>query len=136
MNYREVIGFYNQYDNLAETCSLSAGENCTTNIDVQYDAGAVDVYGIENSLSGNLQFTGASLNMPWYVTYTYTQSEFKTSFKSAFKQWGDVTAGEALPYVAEHVVSAGVSLTADRWDVSLRSTYQSEMKRPRVKVLT
>ncbi len=124
----EVIAFYNMYDNLAETCSLSAGENCTTNIDVQYDAGAVDVYGLENSVNGIIRVSQGDLVLPWFVSYTYTQSEFKNSFKSAFKQWGDVTAGESLPYLADHMISAGISLEIDRWDVSLRISHQSEMK--------
>ena len=89
----EIIGFYNRYDNLAETCSMSAGESCTVNLDVQYDAGAVDVYGLESSFEGQLNFATTNLTLPWFVTYTNTQSEFKTSFRSEFQQWGTVEQG-------------------------------------------
>ena len=67
--------------------------------------------------------------MPLRLSYTYTTSEFKTSFLTGFADWSPrVEAGEELPYLPEHQLFAGLSFEKGRWGVHLDATYSSEMR--------
>lgn len=46
----ELIGFFNDYSNLTDVCTLSSG-GLDSNLDRQFDAGKANVYGIEASAS-------------------------------------------------------------------------------------
>ncbi len=121
----ELIGFFNDYENLSGVCTFSSG--CDPNdIDRQFDGGEVDVYGAEVALGQKVPLWGAvALNVD--VSYTLTLAEFKTSFTSDFEQFGDVQEGDALPYVPAHQVSASVGLGSDRWGVDVSVLYTGEM---------
>lgn len=95
----EVVGFTNSYSNMLGQCTQSKG--CPNDqLDAQFNGGAVDVYGVETTamLGGTLK------RIRWEVkgAYTYTGSSFRTSFSSASALYGDVQAGDALPYLPEH----------------------------------
>ncbi len=119
----DVIGFFSDYSNMKESCSISAGCN---NTDVEFSAGEVDVYGIETALRGDYR-VNAQYNLPWSVTYTHTQSEFKQSFYSDFNQWGFVTSGDAVPYLAENTFAASLGVSAANWQVNAMLRYTSDM---------
>lgn len=118
----EVVGFFSDYKNLKESCSLSAG--CDT--DQEFNGGEVDVYGVEASLS-DVVALGKGWNMPWSVVYTHTQSEFQQTFLSAFEQWGIVTQGDPLPYLAENMLTLGLGLQAENWQLSATLKYAGKM---------
>ncbi|NTS76997.1 TonB-dependent receptor [Catenovulum sp. SM1970] len=120
----EVVGFFNDYENLKETCTFSTSSNC--DLDTEFDGGDVEVYGIEANINHTIKLTN-SIDLPWSVTYTYTESEFKNSFESDFPQWGVIEAGDALPYMPENQVAIEVGLAGDSWSVSLLAKYTDEM---------
>ena len=120
----EVIGFYNDYNNLKGACTFSSG--CTQELDQEFNGGEVDVYGIEASTSINWQLT-SSVSVPLKVAYTYSQSEFQNSFDSIFSQWGSVKVGDELPYLPEQQLSIETGLQGGQWQVSLMFKYLSEM---------
>ncbi len=122
----EVIGFFNDFSNLKESCTFSASANCTV-IDTEYNAGEVDLYGIEASLKHTFNLTN-SLDMPLSVVYTYSESEFKQSFKSDFPLWGEVEAGDEVPYLAKNQLTVTLGLSANQWQASLLTKYIGEMK--------
>ncbi len=122
----EAVFFYNDMSNLKEGCSFSAASSCGDSLDKEFNGGEVDVYGLEFSTSYVAQLT-EQLDVPMSVVYTYSDSEFKNSFESDFPMWGTITAGDGLPYLAEHQLTLNLGLTAEQWDVNLIARYVGEM---------
>lgn len=127
----EVVGFFTDYSNLKESCSVSAG--CDT--DLEFNAGEVDIYGIEAILSDSYALT-SSYSLPWSITYTHTQSEFKDTFYSDFNQWGFVNEGDSVPYLADNTLAISLGLTANQWQVAMLINYSGEMKESAQTTLT
>jgi len=123
----ELIGFFNDFSNLKESCTFSASANCTGAVDTEYNAGEVDLYGIEASVKHTVSLTD-SLDMPVSVVYTYSASEFKESFVSDFPLWGAVEAGDEVPYLAKNQLTVTLGLSANKWQASLLTKYIGEMK--------
>jgi Fe(3+) dicitrate transport protein len=100
----EVVGFYSDYDNLLGTCTASTGASCDPGD--QFNGGEVEVYGIESRFAYDL-VRGNGFTIPVALTYTWTESEFQTSFDNGF--FGTVEKGDALPSLPEHqaVLSVG-----------------------------
>jgi Fe(3+) dicitrate transport protein len=120
----EAIGFFNDYSNLKGSCTFSSG--CTTEFDVEFNGGEVDIYGAEFSVNGQFEFSNG-LELPIKIAYTHTQSEFQSSFDSTFSQWGNVSVGDELPYLPENQFNLQVSLVGENWQVDLAYKYITEM---------
>ncbi|HUF71283.1 MAG TPA: TonB-dependent receptor [Gammaproteobacteria bacterium] len=121
----ELIAFYNDYDNLVGTCTASTGGGC--NVGDQFSGGKVRMHGLE--LSGRYEFDlRRGLRLPVQLTYTYTSAEFGTSFSSGFDEWGDVQAGDELPYLPEQQAQLLAGLAAERWGVNLAASYTDSMR--------
>ena len=118
----ESVAFFNDYSNLIESCSFSAG--CDT--DIAFSGGSVDVYGVELSAGSEFSLT-SSISMPIDLVYTYTDSEFKETFYSPFNLWNFVEAGNPLPYLAEHQATLSIGLTHEKWAVSSQIVYNGAM---------
>jgi Fe(3+) dicitrate transport protein len=105
----ELIGFYNDYQNLVGTCTQSAG--CPVEqLDEQFNAGRAHIFGVEWVTRAQSRL-GAWGVLNGALTYTYTRGRFVDSFNSGFAQWGEVAAGDALPYVPEHQMNLRVTLS-------------------------
>jgi Fe(3+) dicitrate transport protein len=121
----EAIYFLNDYDNLVGTVTSSTGGG--GQIGDQFDGGEVTVQGIE--LSGSLAGTVGDMALPLQVQYTWTaDAEFESGFESDFDPWGDVEAGDELPYIPEHQLRASVGLRSDLWGVDLSAAYVGRMR--------
>ncbi|TWX46379.1 TonB-dependent receptor family protein [Colwellia hornerae] len=112
----EVIGFYNNYSNLKGTCTFSSG--CDQTLDEEFNAGEVNVYGLEASFTAEFELT-KGLTLPINVAFTHTMSEFQNSFKSSFSQWGRVESGDALPYLPQNQISIEMALQHENWRAAL-----------------
>jgi Fe(3+) dicitrate transport protein len=116
----EVIGFFNDYKNLVGTCTASTGGSC--NIGDQFEGGRVDVKGIEVSAGRTLgSIASDGFEVPVSLAYTLTDARFKSSFASGYEPWGNVTAGDRLPYLPRHqmTVNAGLVLKSARLNATL-----------------
>ncbi len=122
----EAVVFYNDMSNLKESCSFSAASSCGDSLDSEFNGGEVDVYGLEFTTSTQFTLT-KQIDMPVSVVYTYSDSEFKTSFDSDFPMWGSITAGDSVPYLPEHQLTLNLGLAGDNWDVNLIARYLDEM---------
>ncbi len=123
----EAIGFFNKYKNLLGTCTESTGGNCL--IGDQFDGGAVDVYGLEFVAKTDIAaWFDTPFNIPLSAVYTHTQTEFKTSFNSTFGPWGNVTAGDELPYVGDHQLFLTAGLEGEKWGGEIAMFYQSAQR--------
>ncbi len=122
----ELVGFFNDIKNLKEGCSFSnAGTSCE--LDKEFNGGEVDVYGIEFSSKYNVTLSNG-LEMPLSLVYTYTSSEFKTSFESDFPMWGTISAGDELPYLPENQLTLNAGLVGDLWEVNIIARYIDTMQ--------
>jgi len=120
----EVVGFYNDYSNLLGTCSNATG--CETgDIGDQFNGGAVSVSGVEARMSYTASLSDR-LWMPINVAYTLTKAEFDTDFSDGF--WGDVVAGDSLPYIPRHQLNLGVGVEHVDWSVNFTVNYVSESR--------
>lgn len=107
----ELVGFWNDYDNLVGTCTLSSG--CDPNdLDRQFNGGAVTVLGLEAAFSHRFD-AGAGYAVPVRVAYTLTDATFDTSFASDNPQFGRVEAGDHLPYIPTHQLQLQAGLRKD-----------------------
>lgn len=95
----EVIGFYNDYSNLTDVCTLSSG--CVTeNLERQFDAGRARIYGVEASASHEQRI--GDFRVPASAAYTFTRGEFLNDFQSQDPIYGNVVSGDAIPYIPRH----------------------------------
>jgi Fe(3+) dicitrate transport protein len=124
----EIAGFYNDYSNLLGECTIASG--CTGNIGDQFNAGEVDVHGVELSLGYDVApaLNVTEVSLPLRFNYTYTQAEFENSFVSAFEEWGNVTAGDELPYIPEHQFFIAAGVVALKWEFHVAGKYVDEMR--------
>ena len=126
--YVEAVGFYNDYENLLGTCTASTGGGCT--IGDQFDGGEVRVRGLELSAGSDLAaFANVDgVAIPVRAAYTFTDAEFQTAFQSAFGPWGNVQAGDELPYLAQHQWFASIGLERGRIGGELAVTWVGERR--------
>ncbi|WP_409432823.1 TonB-dependent receptor family protein [Litorimonas sp. RW-G-Af-16] len=111
----DAIGFFNDYSNLLGECTNSSGGN-ECDIGDAFNAGEVDVYGLELTASHDLaDSVETGLSIPVSLAYSFTESEIKTSFSDSF--WGDVVAGDALPYVPRHQLTVSAGVHGDRFGI-------------------
>jgi Fe(3+) dicitrate transport protein len=131
----EAIGFYNDYSNLTDVCSIASG--CLdADLDRQFDAGAARIYGLEAYASHELP-VGAAVKLPIALAYTLTFAEFRNSFDSedpifkpdpGVRRSGRVEPGDELPYVPRHQLRASAGVETERFGVSASLTYVSKMR--------
>ncbi len=125
----EAVIFFNDFSNLKESCTASSSSRCNEQgeLDQEFNAGNVDVYGLE--LSGEIRFAFTdSIDLPVSVTYTHTQGEFKDQFSSDFELWGDVMPGDPVPYLPENQLTLNVGLDNSHWQLNLLVKYIGEME--------
>jgi len=119
----DFVGFWSDYSNVLGTCASSNG--CLGDIGDQFNGGAVDVLGLEASISSDFVLTNG-ISMPWSILYTWTDAEFSSTFEDSF--WGDVVSGDRLPYLPSHQLTLNTGLHADRWSVDLSANYVSKAR--------
>jgi len=115
----EAIYFLSDYDNLIGECTASSGSNCE--IGDAFNGDAATVQGIEFVLKTELtEFNG--IRVPLNITYTYIDSEFDTDIAdTAF--FGDVSAGDSIPYIPENQGQISLGLEANSWSAYVNGVY-------------
>ena len=94
----------------------------------RFNAGEVDVYGLEASFSLDAAGRSQVFSVPIRMTYTFTQGEFQNSFESDFDPWGDVVAGDELPYLPEHQIGLGLGFLYSGWSIFADANFVDEMR--------
>jgi len=121
----ESIYFISDYDNLVGTVSESTGGG--GEIGDQYDGGEAVVSGLE--LSTAYEWNLDRFDVPFNLEYTWTtKAEFGTSFDSNFGPWGDVEAGDELPYIPEHQIRASAGIVSDQWRFNVAVSYIGKLR--------
>ena len=97
----DVTGFHSDYSNLLGVETVAGGGSVAGDL---FNGGEVLVSGIEASMGGRWQ-PGAGTYVPVRIAYTFTTTEFQTSFLTRFADWGPlVNEGDELPYIPDHQV--------------------------------
>ena len=100
-------------------CTASSGSNCE--IGDAFNGDAATVQGVEFLFKTELgQFNG--VRVPLNVTYTYIDSEFNTDI-SGTDFFGDVTAGDSIPYIPENQGQITLGLEGDNWTTYLNAVF-------------
>jgi Fe(3+) dicitrate transport protein len=121
----ELIGFFNDYQNLTDVCTFSSGcEN--EQLDRQYDAGRAYIYGLESQASYDLAF--GELLLPISAAYTLSYGEFRTSFDSADPIYGSVQKGDQMPYIPRHQLRAQLAAEFQKMGAYAAFTYVSAVR--------
>ena len=121
----ELIGFFNDYDNLLGADTGSGGGEGTGDL---FNGGEVEVSGLEAGLAYDL-VDGRDFRMPFHMSYTLTTSEFQSTFDTSFADWAPhVNEGDELPYIPEHQMSAGLGLYLGGFSADLTGSYVDEMR--------
>jgi Fe(3+) dicitrate transport protein len=121
----EAIGFYNDYSNITDVCTFSSG--CVEqNLDRQYDGGKARIYGVEGF--AQLAPPIGEVTIPVTAAYTFTRAEFQTSFHSEDPIFGDVMAGDEMPYVPRHMLNVSLGLDSRYGGGAVGATYVSAMR--------
>ncbi len=122
----ELIAFYNDYSNLLGSDFASSGGESTLD---QFNAGEVKIKGLEVLLNYNLMHQrNNGFALPITLAYTYTDTEFLNSFSSSAGLWGDVTAGDELPYIAKHQMNGTIALEHKKFELALSARYQDALR--------
>ena len=121
----ELIGFFNDYSNLLGSDIAATGG--TGNLD-QFNAGEVEVSGLELLLNYELLPNNSKFKLPISFGYTFTNTEFLNAFDSANGIWGEVEIGDELPYIPKHQFNAAISLEHAKYELNLSSRYNGEFR--------
>jgi Fe(3+) dicitrate transport protein len=111
----ELIGFFNDYSNLLGSDMAASGG--TGSLD-QFNAGAVNVSGLELLLNGNLAAADAKIQLPVSAAYTLTNAIFQSDFGSTQGVWGTVSNGDRVPYIPQHQFNLTASLVHSKYEVN------------------
>jgi len=122
----ELVGFYNDYSNLLGSDLAATGGTGTLE---QFNAGEVEVKGIEFLLNYDLlEKRSSQFRLPLNFSYTYTNTEFQNSFASGEGIWGEINAGDEMPYIPNHQFHAGIGLEHSKFSVNLNGRYMGEFR--------
>lgn len=121
----EIVGFFNDYSNLLGSDLAATGGTGSLE---QFNAGKVNVQGLEVLLNYDLLAGNKSLKLPVTLAYTYTDTEFKSSFGSDQDIWGEVAAGDELPYISKHQFNTILSLEHPTFNINLSGRYNGKFR--------
>jgi Fe(3+) dicitrate transport protein len=122
----EVIGYYNDYENVLGAATLATGETGAGDL---FNGGAVRAFGLETSfVLDPLATVATAFNAPLALSLTYTNATFQTAFESAYEPWGTVAQGDELPYLPQWLVHASWTLRSDRWSAGAEASYIGAMR--------
>jgi Fe(3+) dicitrate transport protein len=94
----------------------------------QFNAGEVDVTGLEVLLNYNALNNHKKLRLPITFAYTYTHAEFQSSFDSPNDIWGEVTKGDEMPYIPEHQFNTLISLEHPSYELNLSGRFNGAFR--------
>lgn len=113
----DLIGFFNDYDNLVGVCTNSSGSDCEPGD--SFNGKGVQIPGLELRMSAEQQ--AGSWSVPLQFTYTWMDATFQSDFDSEF--FGDVHKGDPVPYVPDHQAWASIGLEKGPFSAFLSANY-------------
>jgi Fe(3+) dicitrate transport protein len=121
----EIVAFFNDYSNLLGSDLAATGGTGSLE---QFNAGEVNVSGMEVLLNYDFLKGDAKFSLPLTLGYTYTDTEFLNSFGSEDELWGTVTVGDELPYISKHQFNMAVTLEHQKFEINLNGRYNGKFR--------
>ncbi len=121
----EIVGFFNDFSNLLGSDLAATGG--TGSLD-QFNAGEVNVAGLEVLLRYDLLSENDKFGLPLIMAYTFTDTEFQNSFGSEDDLWGEVSAGDELPYLSKHQWNATMGLEHSDFELNFNARYNGAFR--------
>lgn len=125
--FAETAVYVVDYSNLLGDDSASTGGGGTGD---QFNGGEVLSYGLE--LATGYDFKGTLLNepvkFPVRLSYTYNNTEFRSSFKNGAEEWGEVSKGDKAPYIAPHQLALSVGAEFEKFGANVSTKYVDAMR--------
>jgi len=123
----QSVLFFNNYTNLLGADLEAAGGGGTNE---QFNGGAVQTKGIEFNVTYDLLYlkSNSSFRLPVSLIYSYTDAKFLNDFDSEFDGWGEVSAGDQFPYLANNQFTILLSLEHHKFSINLSGKYMDEMR--------
>ncbi len=116
----ELIGFFNDYSNLLGSDLAASGG--TGSLD-QFNAGEVNVSGLELLLNYNLSDERSKIQTPISLAYTLTNAIFQNDFGSTQDIWGAVSEGDRVPYIPQHQLNLSVGFAHKNYEMNFSGRY-------------
>ena len=117
------IAFHNRYDNLLGSDLSAVGGDGTGE---QFNGGEANIAGLETVVRYAFRYAGFALSAR--LNYTLTRAHFVNDFVSSFKPWGNVQAGDELPYLPRHQWAASIGAERRVGALYLNGRYVSPMR--------
>ena len=111
----ELMGFMSDYDNLLGECTSSSGVDCE--VGDAFNGDAATVRGLELLAELDLTAPTSSVKAMLELAYTWIDGEFDTDIADT-DFFGEVRAGDPLPYVPSQQLHAAMYLAAGRWSAN------------------
>ena len=108
------------------TSAPSRAAAATADLDRQFDAGEARIYGLE--AFAELAPSFGAFALPVTLAYTLTQTEFENTFRSEDPIFGEVEAGDEMPYVPEHQFTGIIGLEHEVAGFDAIVTYVAAMR--------
>lgn len=119
----EVVGFYNDYQNLLGFCTNSSSRgDCEPG--EAFNGDAATIFGAEVVIATDLS-PDPSFGLPLRINYTYTDAEFDSDIADT-EFFGDVTAGDPLPHIPDHQFNIQLGFEQGRWATFVSANYVDE----------
>lgn len=118
--YVEAVGYLNHYSNMLGSDMAATGGSGTLE---QFNAGKADVGGLELLVQYNLMRRDSRLQIPVGLSYTFTDTHFRSEFKSDI--WGQVKLGDEIPYIAKHQLTLNAGLEYEQFSLNATGRYHS-----------
>jgi len=119
--------FFNNYSNLLGSDLAATGGTGTGEL---FNAGEVQSKGLEFQIGYDLLSyrENATFSLPLTIVYTYSDATFQNSFRSSFEEWGNVEAGDQLPYLANNQFAVILGLEHRNFGINLGGKYMDVMR--------
>lgn len=115
----EAIAFFQDYRNLQGICTASSGTGCE--IGDVFNGQAVSIPGLEFTLTHELA-PEKSFSMPLQITYTWMDAQFDSDISDS-EFFGDVVAGDPVPYIPDQQLFVSLGLELGLWAAYLSGSY-------------
>ena len=122
----QLVAFHCSYDRLlgADLTALGgSGTGDAFNGGKAY-AGGIEAEGVVDLLG---RWSTHRFSLPLQLTYTWTDARFTESFVSTFEPWGNVEAGDRMPYVSPHTAAAVLGYVRGPWAVDASFRWAAAM---------
>lgn len=119
----ELIGFFNRYSNMLGSDLAAAGGTGTLEL---FDIGEALVKGAEFLLHYQPIPSDYEFKLPIQITYTYTDTELLNTFEE--RTWGQVFAGDEIPYINKHSLNASVGAEYKGFELNVGVRFNGDMR--------